>query len=825
VKKYGWKNKLVKILALAALVSVVLFLIPAHQAHAAFFDIAGSLVAKAAYYVNYFFAFIWGVFIAVEIFITQIMLQINNNVPQTSLVQTGFSVVLAIANLGFVLGIIIVALATILRRETYGVKSLLWKIVIMAIFVNFALVVATPIINFSSSLTNYFLGSFQGSGQNGNFTAFEQGIAGAFQPQDFITPENATMHADISAMTYGCVAGDQPDSIIACSQSGTDKTCADAQGCSGRACKQVPAMDCGSPANAKPSQQLSNLTATSSSGVAVGGFIGTFLGAGVSVIVAQICLLLIVIVLAVFNLMLLIRYVYLVMLLIVAPFAWMSWVFPSMKKYFSQWWSNFIRWTFFPPIVIFFMWLVLTMGKNIAPGGSTLSAISASNGVGNFFSGFISGVLSNLIASGVNAFVMIALMLGGMYAANKLSITGAGAALGAAKGIGNSIQGFAAKRGLKMGRAAARAAGGKLAEKVRTGRLGQGKLSQKLEGIPHVGGLFRPVTGLGRAIQTGAASAARGAQGRMYNADMVEAEAKNVPKNPVVLKKDLASGNLNKEKTFAYLAKGIKDGTLKKKDKVGNQTVEEFFKTRSGDIEAYDQGALEYDYRIRTGRKKNIEAAEKAIKAAGPGADPSKVMVNAAENIKDEFGRVIYAAKQEVNASDLLAASYRDMATGYTKAQAEKLDTNDMSEDELKKIIGAFAVYSPALIAPLLKNSKGPALTKIQSVYKDAIKEKADSAPAELDAEIKAISGNKELSAEDAKESVQQFEMLKNAIPTRVNGVPKKKNNGDIVMKNGKPVMTGGAEDIIERTIMGRIIYAGDGSEAGGGEASGTPKP
>ncbi len=92
---------------------------------------------------------------------------LDGQVFNSPTVQAGFSVSLAIANLGFVLGIIVIALATILRNETYGIKQMLWKLVVMAILVNFGLVICGPIVGLADNFTQYFLTA---SGGSSNFS-------------------------------------------------------------------------------------------------------------------------------------------------------------------------------------------------------------------------------------------------------------------------------------------------------------------------------------------------------------------------------------------------------------------------------------------------------------------------------------------------------------------------------------------------------------------------------------------------------------------------------------------------------------------------------
>ena len=133
------------------------------------------------YFLFYLISALGGVLISFGAMLVSWLIQFNQGVFSSNMVQTGFSVCLSIANLGFVLGIIVIAIATILRNQSYGMKQLLWKLVVMAILVNFGLVIARPIVGVSDSLSNYFLQYISGggsSGPNGLATA----LVGLFSP-------------------------------------------------------------------------------------------------------------------------------------------------------------------------------------------------------------------------------------------------------------------------------------------------------------------------------------------------------------------------------------------------------------------------------------------------------------------------------------------------------------------------------------------------------------------------------------------------------------------------------------------------------------------
>ncbi|MFA6407556.1 MAG: hypothetical protein WCV80_02520 [Candidatus Paceibacterota bacterium] len=105
---------------------------------------------------------------------------------QNSIVHVGWAIARDVANLGFVLTIVIIAFTTIIRIESYGAKKLLPKLIAAAIIVNFSLAIAGVFIDFSNVVTSFFLekSGASGSGEEG-ITAR---LANAFGPQRFMTP-------------------------------------------------------------------------------------------------------------------------------------------------------------------------------------------------------------------------------------------------------------------------------------------------------------------------------------------------------------------------------------------------------------------------------------------------------------------------------------------------------------------------------------------------------------------------------------------------------------------------------------------------------------
>src|SRR5690606_3877179 len=54
-----------------------------------------------------------------------------------------------------------------------------------------------------------------------------------------------------------------------------------------------------------------------------------------------------------------VRYFMLSFLLVISPAAWLLWIFPKTKKHFTEWWTKFIHWVIFAPLMLLFMYLAL----------------------------------------------------------------------------------------------------------------------------------------------------------------------------------------------------------------------------------------------------------------------------------------------------------------------------------------------------------------------------------------------------------------------------------------------------------------------------------
>jgi len=140
--------------------------------------------------------------------------------------------------------------------------------------------------------------------------------------------------------------------------------------------------------------------------------------------------------------MLLIRYVFLGILLILSPIVWLLWIFPGTQHLWQKWWSQFLRWTFFAPIVLFFISLSLYAMKNQPEAVRQFTQNSAA--VANVQLTFGVEVIGEMV-------IVIALVMGGLFAANSLGITFASTAYGWAGSIGKSFGGWVGRKGIQLG--------------------------------------------------------------------------------------------------------------------------------------------------------------------------------------------------------------------------------------------------------------------------------------------------------------------------------------------------------------------------------------
>ena len=605
-----------------------------------------KIVANIVYAYTYIAALIAGIAVAIEAWAIGVILNLNTQIIDSTPVQTGFYVALSIANLGFVAAIIVIAIATILRSQTYGIKQILWKLVIAALLVNFSLVIAGTILNFADTLTIYLLEQIDPSANGvASFTSFASKLAGAFNPQKGFSSINDVDAANIPA---------------------------DVEGAFGL----------------------------------IGQGFGKILTPIASLVFVGLSLIAIVITLLAMIVMLTVRYVFLGILLILMPFAWLLWVFPAFKSNWSKWWNNFLRWTFFAPLVIFFLYLGIVTSENMGLGAAgdynLAQYASNSNPVWASIVNLVTNLFSPIVQMVLESIMIVGIMVGGLFAANALSITGASTFYGMAKGVGNAALGMT----------------GRVAARVATRPL-RGERGQKLVSALQAPGATR----LGRALRTltGARHVGRGleAAGVAGGAKQVEdADRRIRGKTDDQLANSMTT--FTAPERIAALKTLMSHGTLDKlKDKGGvDRYMNEDLFNR------YSQGKLFGDLNKATLSNSAMREAAKIIGTEGEGA--TMVDKNA----------ILGKANETVKAMDLMKKATMDFVQTLSKSDVSKAQSNDVFSEKdglgigeaaaevLKKNIAlGFAEARPELVPGMLPKLKGRQLQHFIGLYREALDE------------------------------------------------------------------------------------------------------
>ena len=360
---------------------------------------------------NALFVFIYdaiGLLITLGAAFIALIIDMSKGINDNPMIAAGFKVTLGLANLGFVLAIIMIAYTTILRLEGYETKKLLRNLIIAAVLVNFSRLIAGVVIDFSNVIAFGFMDQI---------TSLHTGELGS------------ALASTLHIQAYNQVGG----------------------------------------------------------GAAIAKTGANILTGLISLVIAIIFSVLTLIIFLGIGIMLLVRYVYITILIILMPLAWLFWTVPQYAGLWKKWWDKFLQWNFFLPAVSFFLFLAINtsveLSKFVKAGSSSPSGSAFSTSV-NQPSG---------TAGFLNALVMMGLFVGSLIAGNAMGITGAGVALGAAKG---AAKGIGKWTGSKTGRYLDRKLGGKNEKGERPGLTG--RLAQRLNKFRGVPGVKGAVAGLER---------------------------------------------------------------------------------------------------------------------------------------------------------------------------------------------------------------------------------------------------------------------------------------------------------------------------------------
>lgn len=330
--------------------------------------ISGQVILFISSSISAIFGSIFGLFISLEAKIIDYVLSPSSfPLTKSTIVQIGWKATRDIANMFFILILLIIAFATVLKIQSYAIKQLWWKVLIAALLINFSLVIAGIVVDFTQVLTSFFLSKITGGGVG----TISSRLASSMQILNFYNPAPPGQNGVEDLATYGAVGM-----------------------------------------------------------AAFFGIILTLIGLTVTAFTFGAAIL-----------FLIVRILNIWFLLIFAPIVWMLWIMPATSKYFSQWWDNFIRWTFFAPVYTFMLYLSLSIfdvnGKlntGVLPQGKA-EWVKSSPGL----------TTASLPSAIFQWILVIALMFFSLIVAQKFGVEGAVGARKMLTGWGANAKNFAGR--------------------------------------------------------------------------------------------------------------------------------------------------------------------------------------------------------------------------------------------------------------------------------------------------------------------------------------------------------------------------------------------
>ena len=160
---------------------------------------------------NYLVGLIGSVLFSLASLLVEFGLYLNTTILQSQVVQLGWRIMRDLANLGFTIGIVVIAYATMLGNESFGIKKTLLNFIVAAVMINFSFSIAGFMIDASNLVTQFFVSKSIGGGAStplANAHQFALSLAGAFGPQKLVVlSDKANAFQGISSQNGGLLSG------------------------------------------------------------------------------------------------------------------------------------------------------------------------------------------------------------------------------------------------------------------------------------------------------------------------------------------------------------------------------------------------------------------------------------------------------------------------------------------------------------------------------------------------------------------------------------------------------------------------------------------
>ncbi|KKU51395.1 MAG: hypothetical protein UX72_C0021G0038 [Parcubacteria group bacterium GW2011_GWA2_47_10] len=334
------------------------------------------------------------VFFAEAMFDTTVKMQ-NVNLANIQFVQLGWSITRDVANLFFVFFLLWTAIATIFNFEAYSARRTLPRLIAAALLINFSLPIGNFVIQTSNAIAGVFYDSLikdpfkNPTAEGGDSIAakiraiskFSMVVGGPADARQNAAMSNSALPAFIRS---NCPPTEWKDTIRG--RAAVVAQCASTFFWG--AFNKV--FGYSSSDAAKDQQNLSPAFAAIFWKLALTPVIVFVLFAG--------------------SLFLLIRMISLAFVLVLGPLAFLFMILPYTQSHYNRWWESLVKWSFFFPAFMFFLYLSLE-------GGSLV--LTATMGGKN-----------NLFAAGFSYLLVMGFLIASLLVAQQMGIAMAGTIVG-----------------------------------------------------------------------------------------------------------------------------------------------------------------------------------------------------------------------------------------------------------------------------------------------------------------------------------------------------------------------------------------------------------
>lgn len=396
----------------------------------------GKMIAWSTYYILQFVTFLFS--ISGSLFDAIIPLVLTPSIYDIDAIHTGWTTARDTANLFFIFILLTIAIATILRIETYGAKALLPKLIIAALFINFSLLLTQYVIFSSNILAGFFIpGAEKGTITKSLTIKFLAGL----QPNQMFASTNLNLGTEAQKLKEL-----QLELLKLKAEKGISKP-------NQERLDEIEVTEIELQAQIKSLDLSDELTK----------LIISMFGVIIFISVAMFVLFLI-------SIMLIVRIVVLWFLMILSPVAFLFWVLPGLRGQANRWWRMLLSQAFWPVAFFFLFGITVTMIKQ----GSAQSIFKAEAKIDQAFIANITMVLYYIL--------LIVMLLFSLVAAKQMGAAGANIATRGARTLRRyafGAGGFAGRIALPYAKRATGAVSSAALKSKAAGRLSQVPLARQ----------------------------------------------------------------------------------------------------------------------------------------------------------------------------------------------------------------------------------------------------------------------------------------------------------------------------------------------------------